>query len=63
MKSTQPAEAPQMPNLNYRGKEACTPEEKVDLLKEKFFPKPPEADITDITGFTYPIELSSEQNI
>lgn len=33
---------------------ATTFEKKADMLKDKFFPPPPEADLTDIQEFTYP---------
>lgn len=29
-------------------------EEKLDILRKAFFPKPPEADLSDINGFSYP---------
>ncbi|EKG09366.1 Reverse transcriptase, partial [Macrophomina phaseolina MS6] len=40
------------PDSNY----AEQPKEKLDTLREAFFPEPPQADLSDIEGFTYPQE-------
>ena len=49
-----------MLNLNYKEKKIYILKEKVNLLKKKFFLKPPKADITNIIKFIYLIKLSFE---
>ena len=47
-------ELPKMPNLIKDGQIASTFEEKTDMLKQKFFPPAPPADLSDIEGSFYP---------
>ena len=49
-----------MLNLNYKGKKAYISEEKINLLKEKFFLKSFKVDIIDIIKFIYLTELFSK---
>ena len=43
-----------MPPLRHGGQTAETFEEKAEMLKAKFFPLPPPADLSDIPGSLYP---------
>ena len=43
-----------MPPLTVNGQTANTFEEKIDVLKETFFPAPPNADLSDLEGYVYP---------
>ena len=56
-KSQSPREIPKMPPLKYGDQVAHTFEEKIDMLKEAFFPPPPSANLTDLQGFIYPASL------
>ena len=53
-KSEKTRELPKMPNLIKDGQIASTFEEKMDMLKQKFFPPAPPADLSDIEGSFYP---------
>jgi hypothetical protein len=35
-------------------REAHTPQEKAEMLREQFFPEEPDADLSDMEGYTYP---------
>ncbi|KFA81662.1 hypothetical protein S40288_11479 [Stachybotrys chartarum IBT 40288] len=37
--------------------EATTPREKAKLFRDVFFPNPPEADLSDMDGATYPEQI------
>jgi ribonuclease HI len=39
------------------GKLATDPHEKTELLQKTFFPQPPEADLSDLDGYTYPTPI------
>lgn len=43
-----------MPTLTHNSCTATTFQEKAEMLKDKFFPPPLEADLTDIQGLIYP---------
>ena len=53
-RSQKPREIPKMPPLRHGGQTAETFEEKAEMLKAKFFPPPPPADLSDIPGSFYP---------
>lgn len=53
-KSHLPREVPKMPTLQYENSTANTFEEKAEMLKNSFFPSPPEADLSDLQGYAYP---------
>jgi hypothetical protein len=56
--SNKPPPLPQFPKLKTSsGSLTSVFEEQVEVLHAKFFPKPPEADLTDINDFTYPTPL------
>ena len=38
-------------------------EEKVEVLKERFFPPPPEADLRDVAGAQYPERIQCSEQI
>jgi len=63
----QPRPLPQLPQLKVTDRDgtektANTFQEKVDMLRAKFFPEPREADLTDIDDAYYlePIEIPNE---
>jgi ribonuclease HI len=39
------------------GESVHTPEEKAEVLRQCFFPPPPEADLSDIEGYEYPLPV------
>lgn len=53
-KSQTAREVPKMPTLKKNGRTAETFEEKADMLRSKFFPAPPPADLNDIPNSIYP---------
>ena len=53
-KSQAPRKVPKMPFLTVNGQTANTFEEKIDALKEIFFPAPPNADLSDLEEYVYP---------
>ena len=53
-KSEKPREIPKMPSLTRDDQIASTFEEKTEMLKQKFFPPAPPADLSDIEGSFYP---------
>ena len=52
-KSQTPKEVPKMPPLTVNGQTANTFEGNIDVLKEAFFPAPPNADLSDLEGYVY----------
>jgi len=62
-KSMLPRNPPQLPDLNSPDGIATTPEEKVETLRQKFFPTPPEPDMEDTIGFEYRPEWPTTQRI
>lgn len=59
-KSFLPKDRPQFPPLKCPDGEGTAHEfpEKVDILRNKFFPPPPDVDLSDMRGFAYPEPLS-----
>ena len=53
-KSQSPRKVSKMSTLSHNSHVATTFEEKADMLKDKFFPPSPEADLMDIEKFIYP---------
>ena len=53
-KSEKPRKVPKMPSLTRDDQIASTFEEKTEMLKQKFFPPAPPADLSDIEGSFYP---------
>ena len=53
-RSQAPKEVPKMPPLTFNNRTANTFTEKAEVLKEAFFPAPPEADLSDLEGYYYP---------
>lgn len=53
-KSQTAKELPKMPSPTKDNQTASTFEEKADMLRKKFFPTPPPADLQDIVGALYP---------
>ena len=53
-KSEKPREIPKMPSLTRDDQIASTFEEKTEMLKQKFFPPAPPADLSEIEGSFYP---------
>lgn len=43
-----------MPSLHHNGRVADSFLSKAEMLKDKFFPPPPEAELTDTQGFIHP---------
>ena len=62
-RSQKPREIPKMPPLRYEGQTAETFEEKAEMLKAKFFPPPPPADLSDIPGSFYPTAVDCPMTI
>ena len=62
-RSMLPKEIPQLPELKGLDGPATTPEAKIEVLKEKFFPVPPNPDMSDTINFEYPPELASDLRI
>ena len=57
-RGTEPIPLPQFPKLNNAaGALTGVFTEQVDILRAKFFPKPREADLSDINGTAYPNAL------
>lgn len=66
-RSQKPKDLPQFPPLK-RTQNATDPlassfEEKTEVLRDKFFPPPPYADLSDIPGTVYPEELESDDTV
>ena len=59
-KSHLPPPLPQFPDLNTPEGVATTFEEKEQAFRAKFFPPPPEADLSDIEGYVYSPPLPSQ---
>jgi hypothetical protein len=64
----QPRPLPQLPQLIVTDRDgtkkiATTFQEKVDMLRAKFFPEPREADLTDIDGVYYPEPIETPNEV
>jgi hypothetical protein len=59
-KSHLPPPIPQCPSLATPNGLATTFEEKEQAFRTKFFPPPPDADLDDIEGYTYPQQLPDQ---
>ena len=62
-KSHLPRELPQFPPLKNQGGTATTYQDNIDVLKNHFFPPPPEADLSNIQGTVYPPEIQADQEV
>ena len=62
-RSMLPKEIPQLLELKGLDGPATTPEAKIEVLKEKFFPVLPNSDMFDIINFEYPSELALDLRI
>ena len=62
-KSHLPPPIPQFPTLQTENGLATTFEEKERALRMKFFPPPPEADLSDIANYSYPPQLADQNQL
>ena len=62
--SEEQSRSPQMPDIRDKeGKIYTKDTEKVETMARHFFPQPVQADLTDIEGTTYPVELDDISSI